>query len=111
MIGVRNKTAMLPVLALLAGGMSPAVGQSFNDAPISCGQRSHYKNCTAAFDGWTLTISHRHPEGKDSVAVYRRCAVDAIGIHCAVGEWRSEAGKGPLGGRSIGLRNGLPFPD
>jgi len=111
MVGGRNKAALLAGLALLAGGTSPAVAQGFSDAPISCGQRSHYKNCTAAFDGWTLTISHKHPDGKGSVAVYRRCFVDMIGINCAIGEWRLEASKGPLGARSLGLRNGLPFPD
>jgi hypothetical protein len=111
MIGTREKVGVLAGFFLLVPGLVPVLAQSFVDAPISCGQRSPYKSCTAAFDGWTLTISHKHPEGKHSVATYRRCFIDVIGINCAVGEWRSEGGNGPLGGRSIGLRNGLPFPD
>jgi hypothetical protein len=111
MVGASCKVTTPAGLFIVALGLSPAHAQSFVDAPISCGQNSMFTNCTAAFDGWTLRISHNRPDGKNSVAVYRRCFVDPVGIHCAVGEWQSASGNGPLGGRRIGLRNGMPFPD
>jgi hypothetical protein len=110
MVGVRRMASVPAGLILLASGLSPANGQSFVDAPIACSQRLPYKTCTADFDGWTLRISQRYPEGQDVVAVYKRCAVDTLGIHCASGEWRSGGVHGPLGRLSIGLRDGLPFP-
>jgi hypothetical protein len=110
MVGARRKVSVLAGSILLAAALSPAVGQSFVNAPIACGQRSPYKTCTADFDGWTLRISQRYPEGQDVVAIYRRCTIDIIGIYCARGEWQSGGVNGPLGGYSLGLRDGLPFP-
>ncbi len=84
---------------------------AFENAPISCGKGSQYVGCTASFDGVQLTIRHRHKDGKDSVSVYRGCAATDAEISCAAGRWRSTIGAGELGPRSIGLRDGRPFPD
>jgi hypothetical protein len=87
----------------------PAASQTFQDAPIPCGTGTPYKSCTASFDGRHLRVHYRHPEGKDSVATYRKCHSGPSEIHCVEGEWSSDSGKGPIGARSIGLRDGLPF--
>jgi hypothetical protein len=91
----------------------PAAAQTFQftDEPIACGMGLPYANCRASFDGWTLSIAYTNPEGRKSLAVYRRCWGMSDLLHCAEGEWRSGNATGPLPGRGIGLRHGKPFPE
>jgi hypothetical protein len=107
------KASMRSALIMAAAALfaPPAAANTFEGAPISCGLRSQYKGCTATFDGRTLSVNYAHPEGKHTMAVYRGCVAEPDLIRCDAGEWRSAVGAGPLGSRSIGLRNGLPFPD
>jgi hypothetical protein len=100
----------LPCLIILAAFTSPAAAQTFADAPIACGALTAFKTCTASFDGRTLKVTYVLDPAKPSIAVYRRCAVMDRHINCAEGEWASGALKGPLGGRTIALRDGIPFP-
>jgi hypothetical protein len=103
----------LPIVfvALSAMESRSARAQSFNDAPISCGTMVQFKGCTAAFDGQKLLVTYINPDGKKFVAVYKHCVADLIGIRCPEGRWQADDMAGKLGARSIGLRNGLPFPD
>lgn len=90
---------------------TPCLAQTFADAPVSCGSMTHYKTCTAAFDGRTLRVTHTPPEGKPSLAVYRHCVATPSLIHCPEGRWETEGASGPLGARSLGLRDSRPFKD
>ena len=90
---------------------SPCLAQTFTDAPVSCGSMTHYKTCTAAFDGQTLRVTHMPPDGKPSLAVYKHCVATNAMIHCPAGRWVSEGASGPLGARSLGLKDNLPFKD
>jgi hypothetical protein len=103
--------AVLAFVAWVSPSVAQATAHTFENAPISCGLRSQYKGCTATFDGRTLSVNYAHPEGKHTLAVYRGCVAGPDLIQCDVGEWRSAVGAGPLGSRSIGLRNGLPFSE
>jgi hypothetical protein len=106
-----------PRIALLAlafaSTLRPAAAQPalFVDEPIACGMGLPYANCRATFDGWSLSIVYTNPEGRKSLALYRRCWGMHDLLHCAEGEWRSGNATGPLPGRGIGLRNGKPFPE
>ncbi|MGL4240146.1 MAG: hypothetical protein ACRCTI_03445 [Beijerinckiaceae bacterium] len=90
---------------------TPAASQTFADAPIACGSMVAFKSCKASFDGWTLSIMYVLDPAKPSIATYRQCELVDRHITCAAGEWTSGALKGPLGGRTIALRSGLPFAD
>jgi hypothetical protein len=104
--------ALPGILAAFAAMVSsPAQAQTFGDAPISCGTMVQFKGCTAAFDGQKLLVTYINPDGKKFVAVYKHCVADLIGIRCPEGRWQADDIAGKLGARSIGLRNGLPFPD
>jgi hypothetical protein len=104
-----RRLAILAMWSSLAA--APAAAQSFADAPVSCGSLIQYKTCTAAFDGQTLRVTHAPPEGKPTLAIYRHCVATSAMIHCPVGRWESDGASTPLGARSLGLRNGLPFRD
>jgi hypothetical protein len=106
-----RRAAIAAIAAGAIGAASPAVAQSFADAPIACGALTAFKTCAASFDGWTLRIVYTLSPGRPSVATYRMCEAAAGHINCAGGEWRSGELTGPLGGRTIALRNGLPFPE
>jgi hypothetical protein len=101
-----------PLAALLAflAAASEAAPSSFADAPIACGVGPAYTACRASFDGWTLTIAYGGAS-RPLTAVYRKCAAERDMIHCAEGEWRSGTATGPLPARSIGLKDGRPFPN
>ena len=101
----------LTAFAVLLLAAAPCFAQTFTDAPVSCGSMTHYKTCTAAFDGETLRVTHTPPEGKPSLAVYRHCVSTPSMIHCPAGRWETGGATGPLGARSIGLRDSLPFRD
>jgi hypothetical protein len=97
--------------AVIFSAAPPADAQTFDGAPIACGTLTAFKTCTASFDGWTLTIAYSLAPGKPSLAIYRMCAVIERHINCAGGEWRSGQLAGPLGARTIALKDGLPFPE
>jgi hypothetical protein len=103
----------LPAVLVALSGLAAlsARAQTFGDAPISCGTMVQFKGCTAAFDGQKLLVTYINPDGKKFVAVYKHCVADLIGIRCPEGRWQADDMAGKLGARSIGLRNGLPFPD
>jgi hypothetical protein len=103
----KDSVVVLAVLCILGPG--PARAESFENAPISCGSLTQFKGCTATFDGRRLRIDYTHPEGRHAVVIYRKCLASTSEINCIDGEWQAAGGSGPIGSRSLGLRNGLPF--
>jgi hypothetical protein len=100
---------ILPFLLLV----SPAAADTlpFSDQPIACGSGLAWTRCLASFDGWTLTIAYKAPDGRMSEAVYRSCTALSDMIRCGGGQWRSGTLTGDLPARVVGLRQGKPFPE
>jgi hypothetical protein len=104
---LRRAAAALLLLCLTA---QPLLAQTFANAPIACGSATAFKSCKASFDGRMLQITYVFPDERATVAIYRMCTVIEAHINCAAGEWRSGGSSGPLGGRTIALKDGVPFP-
>jgi hypothetical protein len=106
---------MIPRLAacalLFTSATAVAETASFADQPIACGSNLAWTQCRASFDGWTLTIAYKAPDGRVSEAIYRSCTALPDMIRCGGGEWRNGALRGQLPARVVGLWKGKPFPE